>query len=190
MTPSTEPPITSTEPPITSPHSSSRPPGSDGPTQLSRRALLAGAGAGAAALLLDPPGLDAAVGSFSPRDRQSATVVFTNTTVVNADGVLDDVALAVEGTTIAAIGPTDEIRARYPRAELYEGRGKALLPGLINCHAHMSAVIARGFNEDFGFPNTTRLPVSPASLLQGEERTLMVMVAALEAIRTGTTTIR
>jgi cytosine/adenosine deaminase-related metal-dependent hydrolase len=53
----------------------------------------------------------------------------------------------------------------------------------------MAAVLARGFNEDFGFPNSARLPVQPNSLLQGEENTLMVTVAALEAIRTGTTTI-
>ena len=60
------------------------------------------------------------------------------------------------------IGPTDTILEQYPGAEVYDGRGKALLPGLINCHAHMAAVIARGFNEDFGFPNTADLEISPA----------------------------
>ncbi len=98
-------------------------------------------------------------------------------------------ALAVEGGRIAAIGTTDELLAAYPDAERYDGRDRALVPGLINCHAHMRAVIARGFNEDFGFPNTANLSVSPASLLRGDEGNLMVQVAALEAIRTGTTTI-
>src|SRR4029077_15466559 len=110
-------------------------------------------------------------------------------TVVTVDAVQNDVALAVEGDKIAAIGPTEKILQTHPRAEVYDGRGKALFPGLINCHAHMAAVLARGFNEDFGFPNSARLAVQPASLLQGEENTLMVTVAALEAIRTGTTTI-
>jgi 5-methylthioadenosine/S-adenosylhomocysteine deaminase len=149
---------------------------------LSRRQLLAGAGVGAAAFLLEPRGLQA-------QTAPSTTVVFSHTTVVAADAVHDDVALAVEGDRIAAIGPTDPILETYPRAEVYDGRGKALLPGLINCHAHMAAVLARGFNEDFGFPNSARLAVQPASLLQGEEATLMFTVAALEAIRTGTTTI-
>src|SRR5712671_4560109 len=149
---------------------------------LSRRQLLAGAGAGAAALLLEHSGVQAQATS-------SRTVVFSHTTVVTVDAVHDDVALAVEGDTIAAIGATDTIRATYPDAEIYDGRGKALLPGLINCHAHMAAVLARGFNEDFGFPNSARLATQPASLLQGEEDSLMVTVAALEAIRTGTTTI-
>lgn len=147
---------------------------------LSRRELLAGAGA--AALLLDQRGLQAQATS-------SRTVVFSHATVVTVDAVQDDVALAVEGDKIVAIGPTDTILRTYPGAEVYEGRGKALLPGFINCHAHMAAVLARGFNEDFGFPNSARLAVQPTSLLQGEEGTLMVTVAALEAIRTGTTTI-
>ena len=160
-----------------------------GSVNLSRRELLAGAGAGAAALLLEQSGLQAETSSDTAKAQQSATVVFTNTTVVNADAVQNDVALAVEGQRIVAIGPTDTVLGAYPQADVYDGRGKALLPGLINCHAHMGAVIARGFNEDFGFPNTARLAVSPNSLLQEEEGTLMVQVAALEAIRTGTTTI-
>jgi len=99
------------------------------------------------------------------------------------------VSLAVVGDKIAAIGPTDAVLKTYPDADVYDGRGKALLPGLINCHAHLAATLARGFNEDFGFPNSARLAIQPASLLQGEEATLMVTIGALEAIRTGTTTI-
>jgi cytosine/adenosine deaminase-related metal-dependent hydrolase len=98
------------------------------------------------------------------------------------------VALAVVGDTTAAIGPTDQILRTYANADVYDGRGKALFPGLINCHAHLTATLQRGFNEDFGFPNSAKLAVQPASLLQGEESTLMVVVGALEAIRTGTTT--
>jgi cytosine/adenosine deaminase-related metal-dependent hydrolase len=77
----------------------------------------------------------------------------------------------------------------YPNADVYDGRGKALFPGLINCHAHLAATLERGFNEDFGFPNSARLTVRPGSLLQGEEGTLMVTIGALEALKTGTTTI-
>jgi len=150
-------------------------------SSITRRELLAGAGVSAAALLLEQRGLQV--------QTSNRTVVFTRTTVVNVDAVQDDVALAVQGDRIAAIGPTDAVLRSYPGADVYEGRGKALFPGLINCHAHMAAVLARGFNEDFGFPNSARLAVQPASLLQGEENTLMVSVAALEAIRTGTTTI-
>jgi cytosine/adenosine deaminase-related metal-dependent hydrolase len=108
---------------------------------------------------------------------------------VNADAVQRDVALAVQGDRIVAIGPTDTVLASYRGPEVYDGRGKALLPGLINCHMHLSATLQRGFNEDFGFPNSARLAIQPARLLQGDEATLMVTIGALEALRTGTTTI-
>ena len=154
----------------------------DSPTRVTRRQLLAGAGAGAAALVLEQGGVQAQAPS-------GATVVFSHATVVTVDAVQNDVALAVQGDTIAAIGPTDQILRTYPRADVYDGRGKALFPGLINCHAHLAATLARGFNEDFGFPNSARLAVQPGSLLQGEEAALMATVGALEAIRTGTTTM-
>jgi cytosine/adenosine deaminase-related metal-dependent hydrolase len=149
---------------------------------ISRRELLTAAGAGAAALWLERRGVEA-------QPTPGRAVVFSHTSVVTVDAVRDDVALAVEGSTIAAIGPTDAILQRYPNAEVYDGRGKALCPGLVNCHAHLAATLERGFNEDFGFPNSARLSVRPASLLLGNEETLMVTIGALEAIRTGTTTL-
>ncbi|PYQ81579.1 MAG: hypothetical protein DMG01_03600, partial [Acidobacteria bacterium] len=124
---------------------------------LSRRQLLAAAGAGAAALLLEQRGVQAQATS-------SRTVVFSHTSVVTVDAVQDDVALAVDGDKIAAIGATDAIVKTYPNAEIYDGRGRVLLPGLINCHAHLAATLERGFNEDFGFPNSARLAIRPASL--------------------------
>jgi cytosine/adenosine deaminase-related metal-dependent hydrolase len=152
-----------------------------GPAGLTRREILAGAGAGAAALLFDPSPLQAQASAARP-------IVFRNTTVVNADAVQHDAALAVVGDIIAAIGPSDAVLSSYPNAEVIDGRNKAIFPGLINCHAHLTAVIERGFNEDFGFPNSAQLKVRPASLLQGDEPALMVTIGALEAIRTGTTT--
>jgi len=152
------------------------------PVNVTRREWLAGAGAGAAALLLEQGGVQA-------QPPAATTVVFARTTVVTVDAVRDDVALAVQGDTIAAIGPTEQVLRSYPRAEVYDGRGKALFPGLINCHAHLAATLARGFNEDFGFPNSAKLAIQPGGLLRGEEATLMVTVGALEAIRTGTTTL-
>ena len=69
---------------------------------VTRRQLLVGAGASAAALVLERTGLYA---QTSP----VRTLVFSHTTVVTVDAVQDDVALAVKGDRIAAIGPTDEI---------------------------------------------------------------------------------
>ena len=156
------------------------PPSSAG---VSRRQLLAGAGVGSAAFLLGQGGVQAQMAS------SARPVIFAHTTIVNADAVHDDVALVVEAGGIAAIGPTDPILQKYPNAEIYDGRTKAILPGLINCHAHLRDTMGRGFNEDFGFPNSAHLAIRPESLLSDEEKTLMVMVGALECIKSGTTSV-
>lgn len=148
---------------------------------ITRRELLGGAGAAAAAFAVDP-------GVFLAQPNAPRAIVFRNTTVVNPDLVRDDIALAVVGDSIAAIGATEQILKSYPNADVIDGRGKAIFPGLVNCHAHLTATLERGFNEDFGFPNSAQLKVRPSSLLQGDEASLMVTVGALEAIRTGTTT--
>ena len=59
-----------------------------------------------------------------------------------------------------------------------------MLPGLINCHAHSRRRSQRGFNEDFGFPDSYASPFTIS--LFAAEATLMAVVGALEAISTGT----
>ena len=156
----------------------------DAATTISRRELLTGAGALAGASILPTAELLAQQGA--------PTTIFTNTTIVTNDAertTLLNTALAVQNDVIAAIGDSDELMQQFPGAQVYDGRRKALLPGLINCHAHLAATVAKGFNEDFGFPNSLGLPQSPESLLAPEERTLMSVLAAVEGLRAGTTTM-
>ena len=158
----------------------------DQPGLVSRRDLLVGTGAVLGASLV-PQSLRA-----QNDNTTDAGFVFTHTTIVtNDDGrrTLRDAALAVRDGVIAAIGDTDDLLQQFPQAEICDGRRKALLPGLINCHAHLAATIAKGFNEDYGFPNSLRLDESPASLLSSDEATLMATLAAVEGLRSGTTTM-
>ena len=90
---------------------------------------------------------------------------------------------------ITAIGPTEAVLQAYPQAEVYDGRGKALFPGLINCHAHLTATLNRGITEDFGFPPNLHLPAPAQSMLSAEEVTVMALLGALESIKSGTTTL-
>jgi 5-methylthioadenosine/S-adenosylhomocysteine deaminase len=159
-----------------------KPPASSQPPSFNRRQLLAGAGVGAAALLMDQSAVEA-------EGAPGNAVVFTHTQVVNPASVRDDVALAVEGGKIVAIGATDTVRQAYPNAQVYDGRGKAILPGLVNCHAHLTATIGRGFNEDFGFPNSAQLALRPESLLSQEEKGLMATIGVLECLKGGTTAV-
>ena len=89
---------------------------------------------------------------------------------------------------IPAIGPTAQLQAGYPNANVYDGLGKAIFPGLRNYHAHLSAAIERGLNLTCGPQNSLTPPVSPNSELLPDERVLISETAIIEAMKTGTTT--
>jgi 5-methylthioadenosine/S-adenosylhomocysteine deaminase len=71
---------------------------------------------------------------------ENGTVVTMN----DARDVLDGVSVAVVSERIVALGPQEELRARYPSAEHVDFRGKVILPGLINCHTHVSMSLQKG----------------------------------------------
>ncbi len=70
----------------------------------------------------------------------------------------------VEGDTIAAVGPNDELRRRFPADEVVAAPGHTLSPGFVNAHAHLYGLLAHGlpldkapsgfwpFLEDFWWP--------------------------------------
>ena len=118
--------------------------------------------------------------------------IVANTTIVTCNpqrDILYDAALAIDDGRIAAIGPTPEIEAAYPSADRVDGRARAVFPGLINCHTHLLATADRGILEDFGFPTTLRFPTTGRGLLNDDERNVFALLAAIEAIRSGTTTM-
>jgi cytosine/adenosine deaminase-related metal-dependent hydrolase len=120
------------------------------------------------------------------------TTVIKNATIVTGDNgrtILYDSAIAIDGDTILGIGPTPEVVVAHPGAEQIEAAGKAVFPGLVNCHTHLLASNDRGILEDWGFPTTLKFPTSARSLLSQEERQLMATLGVLEAIRSGTTTL-
>ena len=121
-----------------------------------------------------------------------AETVIANTTIVSCDpqrAVHYDAALAVRDGRIAAVGPSAEVESRFPDAERVDGRGRAVFPGIVNCHTHMLATADRGILEDFGFPTTLRFPTTGRGLLSDEERVVFALLAAIEAMRSGTTAL-
>jgi 5-methylthioadenosine/S-adenosylhomocysteine deaminase len=125
-----------------------------------------------------------------------AVTLIHDATIVTGDdaGTIHyDGGLAVESGRIVAIGPSPELLARYPEAERVDGRDRAVFPGLANTHTHLSRVIARGIYEDLSPPHTPPftggLAPLPTPELSADEERAMVLLGALEAIRSGTTLI-
>jgi 5-methylthioadenosine/S-adenosylhomocysteine deaminase len=117
-----------------------------------------------------------------------------DTTIVTADdagSIRYGAALAVRDRRIVALGPTADLRARFPDAEPIDGRGRAVFPGFANTHTHLSRVLARGIYEDLSPshtpPFTGGLAPLPLPPLSPDEERVMVRLGALEAIRSGTT---
>jgi 5-methylthioadenosine/S-adenosylhomocysteine deaminase len=120
---------------------------------------------------------------------QDTTVV----TVDETESIHHGAGLVVEGDRIAAIGRTAELAARYPAAERIDGRGRAVLPGFANTHTHFPLTLARGIFEDDSPPHrppfTGGLARWPLPAMSAAEREVMVRLAAIEAIRSGTTLV-
>ena len=53
-------------------------------------------------------------------------------------------AVAIDGTTIVAVGPAADIAARFKAAEQIDTAGSIVIPGLINTHGHAPMVLYRG----------------------------------------------
>ena len=66
-------------------------------------------------------------------------LIVTGGTVITMDGtrrILDDGAVAVAGDRIVAVGPAAEIAAGFRAGRVIDATGKAVIPGLIDVHAH------------------------------------------------------
>ncbi len=112
--------------------------------------------------------------------------------VITMDGtrrVIEDGAVAIIGDRIAAVGPTAEIAAAHPNpAHIIEARGKAILPGLIDGHAHAGHGLVKtmGNGDSAAWMEACRVIYtlhSPPSFWRAEAQ-----LAALERLRFGVTT--
>ena len=127
------------------------------------------------------------------RQRVHADLILTGGTVVTMDAerrILAPGAVAIRGATIAAVGPADAVTAAWEADSVIDTSGQVVLPGLINTHGHAPMVLYRGLADDLAlmewleryiFPAEAKT-VSPAMVRTGTR------LAALEMIRTGTTT--
>ena len=57
--------------------------------------------------------------------------IFTND---EQNTILEDYAVAVEGSRITAVSPTPELKSKYPDFEQIDGGGRLLMPGFVNTH--------------------------------------------------------
>lgn len=104
-----------------------------------------------------------------------------------ADVVLDGraSALRVVDGVITAIGPDV---AAQPGDQRVDGRGYAIIPGLVNGHGHAAMTLLRGYGDDLPLREWLEHRIWPAeSRITAEDVYWGTRLACLEMIRSGTT---
>ena len=77
--------------------------------------------------------------------------ILANGRLITRDGALPylpDGGVAIDGSRIAAVGTTAELREKYPDAEFVDAKGGVIMPGLVNAHTHIYSALARGLSID------------------------------------------
>jgi 5-methylthioadenosine/S-adenosylhomocysteine deaminase len=112
-------------------------------------------------------------------------------TVITVDGarrVIEDGAVAVDADRIVAVGGTSELQQRYRARKTIDAHRKAVLPGLIDSHAHAGHGLLKtmGGGDAEAWSNACQTIYTTGSdedFWHAEAR-----LAALERLRCGTTT--
>lgn len=94
--------------------------------------------------------------------------------------------LLIEGDRITAIRP--EIDAAD--AEIVDGRGRIVIPGLVNAHMHTWQTALRGFSANWTLPEYfRRMHAGLATVFRPDDIYIGTLVGALNQINCGTTTL-
>jgi putative selenium metabolism protein SsnA len=117
-------------------------------------------------------------------------LIFTND---QKNTILKDHALAIEGNFIAELGPQEELKSKYSGLKQIDGKGRLLMPGLINTHMHFYGTFARGLAlqkqpENF-YQILKELWWKLDAALDLEAVYYSTLIPAINAIRHGVTTI-
>jgi putative selenium metabolism protein SsnA len=108
--------------------------------------------------------------------------------------ILDNHALFIEGDRIVDLGPSADLRARYPQAEAMSARGQFVMPGNICAHTHFYGAFARGMattgEAPKDFPEILeRLWWKLDKALTLEDVRHSALLCLIDAVRHGTTTL-
>lgn len=109
-------------------------------------------------------------------------------TADDANRVLRDAAIVVDGGRIAAIGAYTAIAPDWQPRRRLGSAAHIALPGLVNTHNHTPLSLVRGMVEDRGFAPAYLSGVPQGDLLSEEEAYLLARLGVYELLRFGTTT--
>jgi 5-methylthioadenosine/S-adenosylhomocysteine deaminase len=107
-----------------------------------------------------------------------------------AGTVISNGAVAIDGSSIVAVGTAGELDAQYSARDRIDANGQIVMPGLINTHTHAPMVLFRGLADDLALMDWLTQYIFPAekAAVSPEFVRVGTRLAALEMIESGTTT--
>jgi cytosine/adenosine deaminase-related metal-dependent hydrolase len=116
-------------------------------------------------------------------------VLIKGATIVTMDETLGDLTsgdLLVEGDRIAAVQPNIDAGD----AEIVDGQGRIVIPGLVNAHMHTWQTALRGYAANWTLPEYFgKMHAGLATLFRPDDIHIATLVGALNQINSGTTTL-
>jgi cytosine/adenosine deaminase-related metal-dependent hydrolase len=106
-------------------------------------------------------------------------------TLGRSDQLIEDGGLRITDDLITAVGPSEELLARYPGEETLHAAGMLIMPGLIDAHTHTHRIIFRGATLE----REDRLPRNWDEILDYETIRYATLAHCIEALRNGVTTL-
>src|SRR5215210_5745579 len=108
----------------------------------------------------------------------------------DASSLIENGAVMVEGTQVAAVGRRDELLGRFPSALAQDFGEAVILPGFINAHSHLELTAMRGYLEreegDF-FSWLKKLTIARLERMTPDDLYVSAAWGAVEAVRAGVT---
>lgn len=132
------------------------------------------------------------LGAPSPRNSNArgdglADILIRDGYIITMDAqrrILERGSVAIEGDKITAVGKDVKERADT----VIDARGKAVMPGLINAHTHLSMTLLRGVADDMPLMEWLDTKIWPIEKnLTAQDSYLGASLGCLEMIKSGTT---
>lgn len=112
-------------------------------------------------------------------------------TMNDARDVIENGAVAVEDGRIRAVGPTPDVHDQVGRDadRTIDAAGRAVLPGFVSAHSHVSDILLRGIGNDRSLYDWLfNVKIPGTARMTAEEHAIASALFCTEAMRSGLTT--
>ncbi len=106
--------------------------------------------------------------------------------------IIEDGSIAVAKDRIIDIGKTLKFEEKYTARQVIDAENMAVLPGLINCHAHAGQTIFRGVGDDLNLMDAHHKIYDPllwGPAVQPQDVHITTLLACIDFIRSGQTCV-